>query len=464
MTDKTTNKSEQFSEDHIRHNRRVQITGSFFSKMADTLANTKIVLPALFNAIAAPTVLVGLIAPIRESFSMLPQVAIKSWVAHSSKAHRIYVAGGIFQAVALCCMLVSFLTLDGWTGGLAILGALLAMSLARSLCSLSSKTVLGATVPKSKRGSLMGAAGTFAGGISILLGVALALYAQHKNANDNATGNLANAEITDISSVLSQDLSANIWILASLLAVAALSFLIAAFCYLAIRWAKSGPSDTANKDQHTEDDHRRNQAQNRETQNSSAWQSIRNDRVFLKFVVTRAFMMVSALAMPYVASLSLSSAESALLTFGILILLEGGSALLSSRLWGNASDKNSRAVLIGTALASAVLCSICAVQLRLGDEAPAWFWLAIYAALSTTHQGVRLGRKTYIVDLADGAEDSNNKRTEYVAISNTAIGVLLLVFGLSSAVIANTSLFSMFIVFAICAAIASGLGLRLKAI
>lgn len=462
MTDQATNTSEQFSDKRIAHNRKVQITGSFFSKMADTLANTKIVLPALFNAIAAPTVFVGLIAPIRESFSMLPQVAIKSWVANSAHAHRIYMIGGTFQAVALCCMLLSFLSLDGWYGGLAILGALLAMSLARSLCSLSSKTVLGATVPKSKRGSLMGAAGTFAGGISIVLGGALTYYAYTKNATETASHDAKSGDTSSISSLLSQDLSANTWILASLLAVAALCFLIAALSYLAIKWAKSENSETSSERNHSKT--KANADKNQNEKPHSAWQLIRTDRVFLRFVVTRAFMMVSALAMPYVASLSLSSAESALMTFGVLIILEGGSALLSSRLWGNASDKNSRAVLIGTALASALLCGACAAQLRLAEETSSWFWLAIYAALSTIHQGVRLGRKTYIVDLADGTTDSHHKRTEYVAVSNTAIGVLLLIFGLSSAVMANTSLVGMFSIFALCAVVATIMSVRLKSV
>ena len=50
-----------------------------------------------------------------------------------------------------------------------------------------------------------------------------------------------------------------------------------------------------------------------------------------------------------------------------------------------------------------------------------WFLPAAYFGLSIAHSGVRVGRKTYVVDLATG-----NKRTDYVAISNTVIGVLLL--------------------------------------
>ncbi|MEC8885390.1 MAG: MFS transporter, partial [Bacteroidota bacterium] len=44
--------------------------------------------------------------------------------------------------------------------------------------------------------------------------------------------------------------------------------------------------------------------------------------------------------------------------------------------------------------------------------------------LGIAHQGVRLGRKTYIVDMAEG-----NRRTDYVAVSNTLIGIILLITG-----------------------------------
>ena len=53
-----------------------------------------------------------------------------------------------------------------------------------------------------------------------------------------------------------------------------------------------------------------------------------------------------------------------------------------------------------------------------------WFLPVAYFILSIAHSGVRVGRKTYVVDLATG-----NKRTDYVAISNSAIGVLLLLVG-----------------------------------
>jgi hypothetical protein len=45
------------------------------------------------------------------------------------------------------------------------------------------------------------------------------------------------------------------------------------------------------------------------------------------------------------------------------------------------------------------------------------------------HSGVRLGRETYIIDLAAG-----NRRTDYVAVSNSVIGVMLLLLGGTGAI------------------------------
>ena len=49
-----------------------------------------------------------------------------------------------------------------------------------------------------------------------------------------------------------------------------------------------------------------------------------------------------------------------------------------------------------------------------------------------THTGVRVARKTYVVDMAGG-----DRRTEYVAVANTAMGALLLGAGAVSSGLAS---------------------------
>ena len=56
---------------------------------------------------------------------------------------------------------------------------------------------------------------------------------------------------------------------------------------------------------------------------------------------------------------------------------------------------------------------------------------AVYLLLALTHTGVRVARKTYVVDMAGG-----DRRTEYVAVANTAMGALLLGAGAVSSALA----------------------------
>jgi hypothetical protein len=56
--------------------------------------------------------------------------------------------------------------------------------------------------------------------------------------------------------------------------------------------------------------------------------------------------------------------------------------------------------------------------------ATSWLFPGFFFFLGIAHAGVRAGRKTYLVDLAGGV-----KRTDYVAVSNTLIGLVLLLVG-----------------------------------
>ena len=65
-----------------------------------------------------------------------------------------------------------------------------------------------------------------------------------------------------------------------------------------------------------------------------------------------------------------------------------------------------------------------ALERLAAGEVPEWAYPAAFLVLGVAHSGIRLGRKTYLVDMAGG-----NKRTDYVAVSNTVIGVILLAAG-----------------------------------
>ena len=51
-------------------------------------------------------------------------------------------------------------------------------------------------------------------------------------------------------------------------------------------------------------------------------------------------------------------------------------------------------------------------------------YLGIFFLITLSHGAIRLGRKVYLVDLANA-----QNRAKYVAVSNTLIGLAMLVFG-----------------------------------
>ncbi len=69
------------------------------------------------------------------------------------------------------------------------------------------------------------------------------------------------------------------------------------------------------------------------------------------------------------------------------------------------------------------------VAMYFAASVAAYWFPAAYFLLSIAHAGVRLGRKTHLVDIATA-----ENRASYVAVSNTIIGVMLLLGGLFGAI------------------------------
>jgi hypothetical protein len=73
-----------------------------------------------------------------------------------------------------------------------------------------------------------------------------------------------------------------------------------------------------------------------------------------------------------------------------------------------------------------------------------WLYPAAFFVLGIAHNGVRLGRKTYVLDIAGG-----NKRTDYVSVSNTLIGAILLLTGGISALASTISVTGIILVLSV---------------
>lgn len=83
---------------------------------------------------------------------------------------------------------------------------------------------------------------------------------------------------------------------------------------------------------------------------------------------------------------------------------------------------------VGAATASAIIVALVVIVSLPGYDprsaAAGILCTAAYFLLTLAHTGVRVARKTYVVDLASG-----DLRTTYVAVSNTTMGIVLLAVG-----------------------------------
>ena len=161
-----------------------------------------------------------------------------------------------------------------------------------------------------------------------------------------------------------------------------------------------------------------------------------DDRPFRAFVLARALAMGSGLAAPFYVALARAELGDALALLGVFIAVEGLAGLLSSPVWGRWADRSSRKVFAAAcALAGALTLAVALWSwLPMPAWAALWFYPLAFFGLGIAHAGVRLGRKTYLVDMAEG-----NRRTDYVAVSNSVIGLLLLLAGVIGGVAATVS-------------------------
>ncbi|MDV2077834.1 MFS transporter [Marinobacter xestospongiae] len=360
------------------------------TKLGDLLVSPKTVLTWLLGAVGAPA-LVAWLVPIRESGSMVPQLAIGAWVRRKPVRKWFWSLGALGQAISVAAMAASVHFLEGYAAGYGIVAALVVFSLSRGFCSVAMKDVQGKCIPKGRRGRLSGLATTLGGTTTVALTILLF--------RDGGEPSLQFYTL--------------------LLVFAALLWLVAGVLF-------------ANIDEYTGETGGGGHALGQAIKSLGL---LRDDAPFRQFVITRALLLCSALAAPYLVLLAQNSNESGWL-LGSFLLASSLASSVSASVWGWMADRSSRQVMILGAVIASVLCLATGLITVAGgeDRLSAWAYPAAFFVLGIAHAGVRLGRKTYLVDMAGG-----NKRTDYTSVSNTLIGLLLLVIGGISALLSTVS-------------------------
>jgi len=277
------------------------------TKLGDLLVSPKTVLTWLLGAVGAPA-LVAWLVPIRESGSMVPQLAIGAWVRRKPVRKWFWSLGALGQAISVAAMAASVHFLEGYAAGYGIVAALVVFSLSRGFCSVAMKDVQGKCIPKGRRGRLSGLATTLGGTTTVALTILLF--------RDGGEPSLQFYTL--------------------LLVFAALLWLVAGALF-------------ANIDEYAGETGGGGHALGQAIKSLGL---LRDDAPFRQFVITRALLLCSALAAPYLVLLAQNSNESGWL-LGSFLLASSLASSVSAGVWGWMADRSSRQVMIlGAVIAS----------------------------------------------------------------------------------------------------------------
>jgi len=368
-----------------------QEPGNFFkhvaslalTKSADGLIDPKLVLSWLMTSLGAPVALIGLLVPVREAGALLPQLLTAGYLRRLQRRKWAWAAGSTVQGLAAAAIGLIAINMTGVAAGWAIVLALAILALARSVCSVCYKDVLGKTIDKSRRGTATGLAGSIASVTVIAYALTLSFHLVDRMLL--VTGGLF--------------LAGGAWIASALL-----------FATLNERAGATAGGQSALKEALNNFSH------------------LRDDPQLRRFILTRGLLTATALAPPFMIAVG-SSAGEGYDKLGFLVLASALASLCSSFVWGRLSDRSSRKVLIFSALVAAIILAATSWLAFAGTLSGGYILPVLLFGLMIAYQGVRLGRSTHLVDMAD--EDT---RAAYTALSNTVIGLLLLAGGVFSLV------------------------------
>ncbi|MBD3633467.1 MAG: MFS transporter [Methylophaga sp.] len=353
------------------------------TKTADALLNPKLILSWILTTLGASQ-FVGLLVPIREAGALLPQLFIAGRIRNMPRRKYAWAIGSGLQGLCAGGMAIAALLLEGAALGWTIISLLTLLALSRSICSVSYKDVLGKTVGKTRRGTATGSAATVAAAMTIAYAMLI------------ASGLFDKINIVIIGLIF-----------------AALFWLTAGFLFSTLKETAGATEGGANPI-------------------SVARENLRyliDDRELRLFIITRSLLVSTALAPPFMLALKAESMQDNISGLGWLLLASSLASLLSSYVWGRLSDRSSRKVLLLAGLGGGLSLTLTVIASQADWLNVPWLLPFLLFSLMIAYGGVRLGRSVHLVDIAD-----QDKRAVYTALSNTIIGIILLLTSLFSIV------------------------------
>lgn len=366
----------------VPRNYVLNVSNGAATKLAEQLASPGLVLPWLLTGLGAPAVLAGLLMPVKHAGSLLPQLAVAGRIRAVAERKWVWVGAGLVQALMLAVIGTAALVLPPVMAGVVVVGAFAVFSGASGAGSVAFQDVMGKTVPKGRRGRLLSN--------RALIGGALTLAAA-----------LGFRQLIGAGAPVQHALP--------LVAAAAVLWALGAAAFAAMAEV---PGATGG-----------GRSMLREV--GAGVSLVRQVPGYRRFLVARGLLLALELATPFYALHAGALYGHAAPLLGTYVFAVGLAHIVASPFWGRWSDASSRTVMTAAALIGVAAGALAlALAWAPGATALPWAYAGVFVLAGIAEAGLRLGRKTYLVDAAPEAE-----RPLYNAFANTVTGLLALAGG-----------------------------------
>jgi len=368
----------------IRRNYLLNVTNGASTKLAEQVAGPNLVLVWLLQLIGAPVWMLGCLMPIKQAAALLPQLVASGQIRRLAVRKWVWVVAGLIQTICLLLMIPASAWLSPVAAGLVVLFLFVVFSTASGTASVAFQDVLGKTITKGHRGRLLASRALIGGLLTILAGVALRQFRAGED---------------------------DLLLVFGLLVFGALLWALGALLFGLTR-EEAGATQGG---------------RNPIDEAGAGLQLIRSQQGFRRFLYARSLLLTVEIATPFYVlhANDLLQLDSQLI--GYIVIAIGLSQVLSSPFWGRLADQTSRTVMQLSAW-MAVVASVLAILLSWVPVAALQQggYFLVFMLLGLTESGVRLGRKTYLVDAVPQEE-----RATYTATTNTLVGIVAVGTGLA---------------------------------
>ncbi len=390
--------------------------------ISEAFTDPNLVVTAFLSQLTPSNVLIGLLAPLRDTGWFLPQLFISPWVERQPVKVRIYAAVTYVRSAGWIMLVLSMFLIDQNNLLLiAFFAFMVLISLSAGFAGLPFMTVTQKVIHKDRLGMLFGLRLFIGGGLSILASGLVAVI---------LAGNVMGLTLTFPDNY------------ALLFAISTLFFIVGCVVFTFI---KEKPDEVPARTTPLK------------IQFHRAGDVLKSDPRFLKFLFMRIALMFALTCIPFITVYAKRVLQVSDATIGALVPVSLIAGLLSNLVWARINDRRSSRVVLALCCALGMaLCGIALALVQWGSGAMVLLPVA-YALGGIIASGIGVSTTPQMIEIVPAGQGPL-----YFGLLNTLLGVAMLFTSLVGLIVDNLGYAALFIFCGVCFALALDRVLRLK--